>query len=149
MEHFLPLYMPPYSPQLNSIENIWGTLKYHVRLKLLEKSDHKHSKEEFEQIATECCDDVFRRCAFNVVRANYGFIQHMLESMKASIVDGVDSAEEAADLDAQNLTSKTADRPPSVSKMAVISHYEVEQPVSRPTSKAEEVVKDSAASRLL
>ena len=65
----------------------------------------------------------------------------MLESMKASIVDGVDSAEEAADLDAQNLTSKTADRPPSVSKMA-------EQPVSRPTSKAEEVVKDSAASRL-
>ena len=131
MEHFLPLYMPPYSPQLNSIENIWGTLKYHVRLKLLEKSDHKHSKEEFEQIATECCDDVFRRCAFNVVRANYGFIQHMLESMKASIVDGVDSAEEAADLDAQDLTSKTADRPPSVSKMA-------EQPVSRPTSKAEE-----------
>ena len=62
----------------------------------------------------------------------------MLESMKASIVDGVDRAEEAADLDAQsqglpsgNLTSKTTDRPPSVSKMA-------EQPVSRPTSKAEE-----------
>lgn len=79
--NFKPLFMPPYSPQFNSIEMIWPALKHRVRLKLLERLDHKHTQDEFKEIVSECCKTVFKSCAFNVVRANYGYLHKVLQAL--------------------------------------------------------------------
>ena len=80
--NFKPLFMPPYSPQFNSIEMMWPALKHRVRLKLIESSDHKHTQDEFEWIVRECCETVFKSCAFNVLCANYSYIQQVLQVIR-------------------------------------------------------------------
>jgi len=52
------LFLPPYCPQLNSIECLWSVVKRSVKRELQLNKDINLNQEQFEQLVQKCLDQV-------------------------------------------------------------------------------------------
>ena len=50
------LFMPPYSPELNSIESLWSVVKGRIKSRLISSSHLTLTQQDFEKIIQECLD---------------------------------------------------------------------------------------------
>ena len=50
--------MPPYSPELNSIESLWSVVKGKIKTRLISSSHMTLTQQEFEQIMLDCLDQI-------------------------------------------------------------------------------------------
>jgi transposase len=56
--NFVLMFLPPYSPELNSIEALWGIVKRKVKKHLVEFKLVTLTQKHFERILQECLDSV-------------------------------------------------------------------------------------------
>ena len=56
--NFVLMFLPPYSPELNSIEALWGIIKRKVKQHLVENKLVYLTQEHFVQILQACLDSV-------------------------------------------------------------------------------------------
>ena len=70
-------YMPPYCPELNSIEPLWSVIKRDFRARCALKKFETITQKEFSKLLKESCDaiteDVQRKAAFH---NNRNFLHH-------------------------------------------------------------------------
>lgn len=52
------MFLPPYSPELNSIEALWGIIKRMVKKRLIDYKLVTLTQKDFEEILQECLDSV-------------------------------------------------------------------------------------------
>jgi len=52
------LFLPPYCPELNSIETLWAQVKRLVKQRLTERSDRTLGQQQFEQILRDCLNEI-------------------------------------------------------------------------------------------
>ena len=52
------LFLPPYCPELNSIESLWSIIKGRIKTQLISCSGRKITQKDFEKIMQDCCDQV-------------------------------------------------------------------------------------------
>jgi hypothetical protein len=76
------MFLPPYSPELNSIEALWGIIKRMVKKRLIDYKLVTLTQNDFEEILQECLDSV----GVEVQQAaaqynNRGFVHRCLEKM--------------------------------------------------------------------
>jgi hypothetical protein len=56
--HIIPLFMPAYSPEFNSIESLWAIIKSRVKKVLNAERDVKMTQARFSEILQSCLDTV-------------------------------------------------------------------------------------------
>ncbi len=76
------MFLPPYSPELNSIEALWGIVKRLVKKHLIENKLVTLTQKHFESILQQCLDSV----SVEVQQAaaqynNRGFVYKCLDKM--------------------------------------------------------------------
>ncbi len=52
------LFMPPYSPELNSIESLWSVIKRDFKQRALDNVMFKMNQEQFSELLKKCLDSV-------------------------------------------------------------------------------------------
>ena len=52
------LFLPPYCPELNSIESLWSIIKGKIKTKLISCSNRTISQKDFEKIMSDCCAEI-------------------------------------------------------------------------------------------
>ena len=52
------LFLPPYSPELNSIESLWSIVKGKIKLRLISSSHKTLTQQDFEAIMQSCLDQI-------------------------------------------------------------------------------------------
>ena len=82
--NFVFMFLPPYSPELNSIEALWGIVKRKVKKYLVEFKLVTLTQNHFETILQECLDSVSMEVQQAVAQYNNrGFVHKCLEKMLA------------------------------------------------------------------
>jgi transposase len=56
--NFQLMFLPPYSPELNSIEALWGIIKRKVKKQLVDHKLVTLSQHHFDSILQECLDSI-------------------------------------------------------------------------------------------
>ena len=78
------MFLPPYSPELNSIEALWGIVKRKVKKYLVEFKLVTLTQNHFETILQECLDSVSMEVQQAAAQYNNrGFVHKCLEKMLA------------------------------------------------------------------
>lgn len=56
--NFVLMFLPPYSPELNAIEALWGVIKRKVKRHLIENKLVKLQQDHFRTILQDCLDSI-------------------------------------------------------------------------------------------
>ena len=78
-ENFIVHWMPPGSPQLNSIETYWGVYKTKFRKLLQVNPKVRWSQDDFEERVRQAGNSIGEEETQNLLRANHGFMLQLLE----------------------------------------------------------------------
>ena len=78
-EHFIVHYMPPGSPQLNSIETYWGHYKRRFKKLLQIYPEREWTQADFENRAKQVGDKFTEEETSNLLRANHKYMLHVLD----------------------------------------------------------------------
>jgi len=52
------MFLPPYCPELNSIESLWSVVKGRIKTCLLEHQYQTITQEDFQKIMLDCLNEV-------------------------------------------------------------------------------------------
>ena len=64
------MFLPPYCPELNSIESLWSIIKGNIKTRLVQATYKTITQKEFENIMQECVDAVTPQKQANAARYN-------------------------------------------------------------------------------
>jgi hypothetical protein len=78
-EKFIPVFTPPHSSPLNSIETYWSLARRNWHTLLLKREDEIRTQEEFEQLVLKACEQVNEETALRVAGANREVVLDYLE----------------------------------------------------------------------
>ena len=77
-EHFITHWMPPSTPQVNSIETFWAVFKQRFRKLLMLNPETPLSQGQFEYKVEAVGAQFTQQEALNLMRANHGYMHQML-----------------------------------------------------------------------
>ena len=72
--YFIPLLMPPYSCEFNSIETLWSLVKTRYKTKIARRNQAINDPEELREFVLRIAEDVPPEIARRIERANLKYI---------------------------------------------------------------------------
>ena len=74
-ENFIPLRLPAYSCEFNSIETLWAHLKHKFKLEIVEHLEKIQNPEQLKDMVLKIAQSYPEANVKNILRANSNYIQ--------------------------------------------------------------------------